>query len=118
MSAEGAGAPGPKGLWIVVTEKMFVIRVNNKVVVEAKYAIDLKRTPAAIDLEFQGQRTLGICDVKGGTLRICLGGEKSRFSATEIACVGPPRRDEGLFKNRSLRSCSNHVPAPKTVLSL
>ena len=50
--------------------------------------------------------------------RIYQVGEKSRFSATEIARVGPPRRDEGLFKNRSLRLRSNVCAALKIVLSL
>jgi hypothetical protein len=42
---------------------------------------------------------------------------KSRFSTTEIACVGHPRHDEGFFKNRFLRLRLRCAPALNPGLS-
>jgi uncharacterized protein (TIGR03067 family) len=78
VSWEGSGLSRSGKVSIVVTDRTLVVRVNDKIVVEAKYTLDSKRTPPAIDLESQGQRTPGICELKGDTLRLCLGREMAR----------------------------------------
>jgi uncharacterized protein (TIGR03067 family) len=78
VSMEGRGVVGWGRLTVVVADKTLVIRVDNKVVVEAKYTLDPKRTPPAINLEFQGKDTPGIYELKDDTLRLCLGHEKAR----------------------------------------
>jgi uncharacterized protein (TIGR03067 family) len=90
VSVEGGGVSGSERLRVVITEKTLAMRVNNKVIVEASYSLDPKRTPAAIDLKFQGQETPGLYELDGDTLRLCLGSEKTRpakIAGTESAML-------------------------------
>jgi len=85
VSVEGGGAVQSKGLSIVITKRTVRMRVNNKVVAEAEYSLDLTRNPAEIDLKFQGHRTPGLYELKGDTLRICLGAESARPATFAVA---------------------------------
>jgi uncharacterized protein (TIGR03067 family) len=107
VSMEGAGVTGAKRLSVEVTEKMLVIRLENKVVIEAKYMLDPKRTPPTIDLEFQGQRTPGIYDLKDNTLRLCFGPEKARptaFAGTQDTMLLILSRQGGQFVKQAVAS--------------
>lgn len=75
VSVAGAGASSSEGLSIEATDKLVVMRVNNKIVAEAKYTLDPRQTPPTIDLEFQAQSTPGIYELKDNTLRLCFGSE-------------------------------------------
>jgi TolB protein len=59
-------------LIFVFSDKTITMRVGEKLVAETAYAIDAKAKPAAIDMVLKGQTTLGIYELVGEKLRICL----------------------------------------------
>lgn len=78
VSVEGGGVSGSTRVWVIVAEKTLTIRVSNKVIAEAEFRLDPKRTPAEIDLKYHGQNTPGLYDLDGDTLKLCLGGAGAR----------------------------------------
>lgn len=71
-----SGRPLPEArvgqLLFVFSDKTITIRIGREVIAETAYKIDPKARPAAIDMTFQGQATLGIYEVAKDKLRICL----------------------------------------------
>lgn len=59
-------------LLFVFSDKTVTMRVGREVIAETAFKIDPKAKPAAIDMTFQGQATLGIYEVAKDKLRICL----------------------------------------------
>ena len=59
-------------LWFVFSEKTITIAVGAKFVAETPYTVDPKAKPAAIDMTFEGEATLGIYEIGKNELRICL----------------------------------------------
>lgn len=59
-------------LLLVISDKKITMRVGQQVIAETTYTLDTKSKPAAIDMTFQGQATLGIYQQTGDRLRICL----------------------------------------------
>lgn len=59
-------------LLFVISDKTITMRIRDAVVAETAYKIDPKAKPAAIDMTFQGQATLGVYELAKDRLRICL----------------------------------------------
>ena len=74
MVQDGARLPeaDARQLMLVFSEKTIVLRLGQRVIAETAYTIDARSKPAAIDMTFEGQATLGIYELKGEDLRICL----------------------------------------------
>ena len=72
-------------LLLVFSDKTMALRLGSRLVAETAYTIDAKAKPATIDMTFQGQATLGIYQIAGEKLRICLNdlgkGRPAKFPA-------------------------------------
>ena len=65
-------APGEGPVNVIVSEKMFTMRVGGKVVTDMSYTLDPKQDPWTLDLKSQEGAMLGICKLDGKRLRVCL----------------------------------------------
>ncbi len=76
VSMVQAGSPVPKAtagqLLFLFSEEAITIAIGPKFVAETAYTVDAKAKPAAIDMTFQGEATLGIYEIGKDELRICL----------------------------------------------
>lgn len=113
VSIEGGGVSSRERLQVVVAPKTLTIRVGEKVVAEANYTLDPKRTPAWIDFDFRGQRTPGIYKFRKDVLQLCLG-QKARpatFSGSDstilMVCTRQrPTAGERLYEDEATSSAS------------
>jgi uncharacterized protein (TIGR03067 family) len=59
-------------LLFVFSDRTLTMRIGRELIAETAYKTDPRASPAAIDMTFQGQATLGIYEVAKDRLRICL----------------------------------------------
>jgi uncharacterized protein (TIGR03067 family) len=121
-SVEGAEVSRSTKLWVIVAEKTLTIRVNSRVVAEAAYRVNAKRTPAEIDLKFQGQDTPGVYEVDGESLKLCLGGggtRPARFAGTEGAMLLVLQRHEyKLIRSSGAGQARTGRPLPDVAVAV
>lgn len=67
---------------IKISDKNIVMRVGEQQFADMTYSLDASQTPAAIDMKFQDQEMLGIYELKGNELKICLNDSKKQRPKT------------------------------------
>lgn len=92
-------SPGDGPISVIVSEKMFTMRLGAKVLSEMSYTLDATQTPRTIDLKSPDGAMLGICKVDGGRLRMALNdaaqGRPADISQESCGLVLLLRRVEG-----------------------
>jgi uncharacterized protein (TIGR03067 family) len=106
VSVASAGQTMPasrtKAMRFVFSKAKLTMRVADSVLAVTEYTIDAGQQPPVIRLVFQGQPTLGIYELSGDDLKICLSGSADRRPTAFVSEADSPNRMLFVLKRGDL----------------